>query len=54
MVNGRYDVICPPLNAQKLKQRIPHAKLVLAESAGHWMGEKPIERELLKAVREFE
>jgi len=27
---------------------------VLAEGAGHWMGEKPVERELLKAVREFE
>jgi hypothetical protein len=34
----------------KLKQRLPHAKLVLAESAGHWMGEKPVEQELLKAV----
>lgn len=54
MVNGRYDVICPPINARRLKERIPHAKLVWAESAGHWMGEKPIERELLKAVREFE
>jgi proline iminopeptidase len=54
MVNGRYDVICPPINAFRLKQRLPHAKLVLAESAGHWMGEKPIERELLKAMQAFE
>ena len=54
IVNGRYDVICPPINAFRLKQKIPHAKLVLAESAGHWMGEKPVEKELLKAVREFE
>jgi proline iminopeptidase len=54
MVNGRYDVICPPVNAFRLKQILPHAKLILAESAGHWMGEKPVERELLKAVREFE
>jgi proline iminopeptidase len=54
MVNGRYDVICPPANAFRLKQKLPHAKLVLAEGAGHWMGEKPIESELLKAVRAFE
>ena len=54
MVNGRYDVICPPINAFRLKQKLPRAKLVLAEGAGHWMGEKPVERELLKAVREFE
>ena len=54
MVNGRYDVICPPINAFRLKQKLPHAKLILAEGAGHWMGEKPVEKELLKAVREFE
>jgi len=54
MINGRYDVICPPINAFRLKQKLPHAKLVLAESAGHWMGEKPIERELLRAVQQFE
>jgi proline iminopeptidase len=54
MINGRYDVICPPINAFRLKQKLPHAKLVLAESAGHWMGEKPIERELLRAMQQLE
>lgn len=54
MVNGRYDVICPPITAYKLKQKLPHAQLVLADGAGHWMGEKPIERELLKAMGRFE
>jgi proline iminopeptidase len=38
MVNGRYDVICPPINAFRLKQKLPHAKLVFAECAGHRMG----------------
>jgi proline iminopeptidase len=54
MVNGRYDVICPPITAFRLKQKLPHARLILAESAGHWMGEKPVERELLRAMRQFE
>lgn len=54
MVNGRYDAICPPVNAFRLKQKLPQAKLVVAEAAGHWMGEEPIERELLRAVRQFE
>ncbi|MHC4087617.1 MAG: hypothetical protein ACYSWZ_07005 [Planctomycetota bacterium] len=26
MVNGRYDVICPPINAFKLKQKFPMLK----------------------------
>jgi hypothetical protein len=33
---------------------LPKSKLVIAERAGHWMGEKTIEEALLKAMREFE
>jgi proline iminopeptidase len=54
MVNGRYDMICPPITAYRLQKRLPKSKLVIAEEAGHWMGEKTIERELWKAMREFE
>jgi proline iminopeptidase len=54
LVNGRYDVICPPITAYQLHKRLPQSKLVIAESSGHWMGEKPIERALLTAMREFE
>ena len=53
MVNGRYDVICPPITAYKIQTKLRKAKLVIAESAGHWMGEKPIEQELLKAMIEL-
>lgn len=54
MVNGRYDVICPPITAYRLHTQLPNSKLIIAESSGHSMGEKPIERELLKAVLAFE
>jgi len=54
MVNGRYDMICPPVTAYGLHQMLPKSKLVIAERAGHWMGEKTIEEALLKAMREFE
>ena len=54
MVNGRYDAICLPVTAYRLHQRLPKSKLVIAESAGHWMGEKSIEQALLKAMQEFE
>jgi proline iminopeptidase len=54
MVNGRYDMICPPITAYRFHKVLPNSKLVIAESAGHWMGEKPIERELLRAMKEFE
>jgi proline iminopeptidase len=54
LVNGRYDMICPPVFAYRLHQRIPNSKLVIAEKSGHSMNEKEIERALLEAVREFE
>ena len=54
IVNGRYDTICPPITAYRLHKQLPKSKLVIAESAGHWMGEKPIEQALLQAMREFE
>ncbi len=52
MVNGRYDMICPPITAYRLHQKLPKSKLVIVESAGHW--DKSIERALLKAMKEFE
>jgi proline iminopeptidase len=54
MVNGRYDMICPPITAYRFHKILPKSELVIAESAGHWMGEKPIERALLRAMKEFE
>lgn len=54
LVNGRYDMICPPVTAYRLHQKLPNSKLVIAENAGHWMGEPAIERALLQAAREFE
>ena len=54
LVNGRYDMICPPINAYRLHKKLPKSKLVIAEGAGHWMGDKPIEKALLEAVLEFE
>ncbi len=54
MVNGRYDMICPPINAYRLHQRLPDSKLIIAEESGHWMGEKNIENALIDAMKEFE
>jgi len=54
IVNGRYDVICPPIFAYRLHKKLPKSQLIIVEESGHWMGEKGIEAALLKAIREFE
>lgn len=54
MINGRYDVINPPLNAYKLHQKLPKSKLVIVEKAGHASMEQSIQNQLLLAAKEFE
>jgi proline iminopeptidase len=54
IVNGRYDMICPPVTAYRVHEKLPRSKLVIAEGAGHWMGDKPIETALLEAARDME
>jgi proline iminopeptidase len=54
MVNGRYDVVCPPVTAYRLHALLPNSKLVVAEQSGHWMGEPAIQSALLEAMRGFE
>jgi proline iminopeptidase len=54
IVNGRYDMVCPPYTAYRLHKKLPKSKLIITEESGHLLSEKPNERELLKAVHEFE
>jgi proline iminopeptidase len=51
VVNGRYDVICPPITAYRFCRRLPKAKLVIVEAAGHSQGEPGITSELVKAMK---
>jgi len=54
IVNGRYDIVCPPFSAYRLHKKLPKSKLIIVEKAGHLLSEKPIELVLLKAMHEFE
>ena len=35
IVNGRYDVICPPYTAYRLHAKLPKSKLVIVDASGH-------------------
>jgi proline iminopeptidase len=54
IVNGRYDVICPPYIAYQLHAKLPKSKLVIVDASGHSSSEPGIRAALLQAVREFE
>jgi proline iminopeptidase len=50
IVQGRYDVICPPVTADALACAWPEAEYVVVPDAGHSVREPGITRELVAAV----
>lgn len=50
IVQGRYDVVCPPRSAWELHEALPQSRLVMVSDAGHSMGEVSIARELVSAT----
>ena len=54
IINGRYDMICPPVTAYRLHKLLPKSKLIIVEEAGHSEGEEGITRALVEAVAAFE
>lgn len=53
IVQGRYDVICPPLSAYRLHQAWPQAKFHLIADAGHAGLEPGIAAALVAATEQF-
>ncbi|MBF9031270.1 prolyl aminopeptidase [Rhodobacterales bacterium HKCCE3408] len=54
IVQGRYDMICPPLSAYRLAENWPAVRLQMVKSAGHALSEPGISRELVNVMRGVE
>jgi len=54
IVNGRYDVICPPITAYKLHKKLPKSELIIVERAGHSASAEPLRSYLVNAAKKFE
>ena len=50
IVQGRYDMICPPATAYALAARWPHGELQIIGDAGHALSEPGISAELVRAT----
>ncbi|MFS4581590.1 prolyl aminopeptidase [Phaeobacter sp. C3_T13_0] len=50
IVQGRYDMICPPASAWRLKELWPNAELKMVRNAGHALSEPGISAELVRAM----
>ena len=53
IVQGRYDVICPPLSAHRLHQAWPGSVLKMIPDAGHGALEAGIATALVAATEQF-
>ena len=54
IVQGRYDIVCPPVTADALARAWPEAEYIVVADAGHSVREPGITRELVAAVRRMQ
>lgn len=47
IVQGRYDVVCPPVSAWELHKKWPESKLIMCSDSGHSVSEPGIQKELI-------
>ena len=53
IVQGRYDMICPPETAESVHRGLLNSKLVVVQNAGHAMSEPGISAELIRATNDI-
>ena len=54
IVQGRYDIICPPVTADALTRAWPEAEYIVVPDAGHSVREPGIARELVAAAKRMQ
>ncbi len=53
IIQGRYDMVCPPITAYELYQCVPHANFIMVSDAGHSASEPSMTSELVKATNHY-
>lgn len=53
IIQGRYDMVCPPISAWGLKKAMPHAKFEMIADAGHSAMEVGVTSALIEATESF-
>lgn len=53
IIQGRYDMVCPPITAWELSRAMPHAEFQIIQDAGHSAMEAGITSALVAATEKF-
>ena len=50
IVQGRYDLLCPPINAFNIAEKWKDANLIFVDDAGHTSNTGPMRETLIDAI----
>jgi proline iminopeptidase len=53
IVQGRYDLLCPPMTARALVQRWPDAELRTVDAAGHSLFDPGVREAVIQAINDL-
>jgi proline iminopeptidase len=53
MVQGRYDLLCPPATSQALAAQWPESALRIVEGAGHILYDPGVRNAVMKAIADL-
>jgi proline iminopeptidase len=53
IIQGRYDMVCPPITAWELAQAMPHATFNMVAEAGHSAMDANLTSALIAATEQF-
>jgi proline iminopeptidase len=53
IVQGRYDLLCPPSTSQALAARWPDAEIRIVEDAGHTLYDPGVRNAVMKAIADM-
>lgn len=54
MVQGRYDLLCPPATSFALAARWPDARIVIAQGSGHSLSHPAVLKSVKDAIDSFD
>ena len=54
IIQGTHDLICPPVNAWKLHQRLSNSKMIFVKGGEHISSDPKIQKTLIEAVIDWQ
>ncbi len=54
IIQGQYDLLCPPINSFLFSENLPNVKIIKANEAGHYISDPGIKKLIIKEIDELQ